>query len=480
MAESTVRRAGGTRSRLAVAVLLASSLSVGVVAAGAGVATANNPTNANSGDTGNSGTNSGNTNTSTNQGTSGSGGTNNNTTNSSTTSSSQPNGNNNGTTGNGTTNNSNGASGNQSGTSGQTNETTTTTSPPPPVVATLTGTGDGVLVHRYNGTTVTGYAGQPLRLHEVVEVVGPPGQPTDANPATIEWNAGGTSQVYDAKPQHFVAAQGFVGRVHTQVDVNFGPGGGASSVRSGFMRFFFPSGDTKRYKFEASTGTVVTGVKGTDFTIGYDPDTKTSAVFVTQDSVDVTPTNTSLKPFTLSAGQQVEVTASQVGPVTPLGGAATQSPTTQPTKSSSSSSVGLVVGIVVGILVLAALALLLIVYLPRRRRSADRAAEAASAQTQQAPAVEGSLISTQPTAAVQPVAPAAAGSWSPTHRAPEGGIGCWSAPDLSGPVVATLDPGLEVEVVERRDQWAHVLCSNGWSAWVDARLLVTNGDGQGT
>jgi hypothetical protein len=404
------------------------------------------------------------------------------------TSSSTPNNNHSGST--------SGSSGNQGGTSGQTNESTTTTaSPPPPVVATLTSTGDGVLVHRYNGTTVNGYPGQPLRLHEVVEVIGPPGQPTGANPATIDWLAGGTSDIYDAKPQQFVPGQGFVGRVHTQVDVNFGPGGGAASVLSGFMRFFFPAGDTKRYKFEASTGTVTTSVKGTDFTVGFDPDTNTSAVFVTQDSVDVTPTNTSLQPFTLSAGNQVEVTPDVVGPVTPLGGAAA-SPTTPPAKSSSGTSVSLIVGIIVGVLVLGALLVLLLLYLRRRAHVSERdpvgatpeaavgtpaagtpaASQALPAQhgaqddlalTQPATPIDESSTATQPTAPLTP--------WSPTHRAPEGGMACWAAPDLSSPIVGTLHPGSDVQVLDRQDQWAHIACSNGWTTWVDARLLVTEG-----
>ena len=244
---------------------------------------------------------------------------------------------------------------------------------------------------------------------------------------------------------------------------------------SGFMRFFFAPSDTKRYKFEASTGTVVTSVKGTDFTIGYDPDTNTSAVFVTQDSVDVTPTNQSLKPLTLASGNQVEVTANQVGPVTPLSGAA-PTPTTRPAKSSSGTSLALIAAIVVGLLVLGALGVLLLVYLRRRARRVEVAppptspaptgVTGTSAPTQETAPVDGSITATQPMAA--------AGSWTPTHRAPEGGMACWATPDVTGPVVATLDAGLDVQVLERQAQLAHVVCSNGWSAWVDARLL-TNG-----
>jgi hypothetical protein len=29
--------------------------------------------------------------------------------------------------------------------------------------------------------------------------------------------------------------------------------------------------------------------------------------------------------------------------------------------------------------------------------------------------------------------------------------------------------------VERRTDWARIVCSNGWTAWVDARRLVPNG-----
>ncbi len=36
-----------------------------------------------------------------------------------------------------------------------------------------------------------------------------------------------------------------------------------------------------------------------------------------------------------------------------------------------------------------------------------------------------------------------------------------------------LDPLLPVQVVERRGDWALALCSNGWSAWVDGRLLLS-------
>jgi hypothetical protein len=59
----------------------------------------------------------------------------------------------------------------------------------------------------------------------------------------------------------------------------------------------------------------------------------------------------------------------------------------------------------------------------------------------------------------------------PTHVAPQTGLQAWEAPDVSRPT-APLDPLLPVQLVERRGDWGQIVCANGWSAWVDGRLLV--------
>ncbi|NUO46353.1 MAG: hypothetical protein HOV73_14780 [Streptomyces sp.] len=59
----------------------------------------------------------------------------------------------------------------------------------------------------------------------------------------------------------------------------------------------------------------------------------------------------------------------------------------------------------------------------------------------------------------------------PTHVVPQHGMPAWEAPDPARPTVP-LDPLLPVQLVERRGDWGHVLCANGWSAWVDGRCLV--------
>lgn len=60
----------------------------------------------------------------------------------------------------------------------------------------------------------------------------------------------------------------------------------------------------------------------------------------------------------------------------------------------------------------------------------------------------------------------------PTHVVPPGGLPAWEAPDPSYPTVA-LDALLPVQLLERRGDWGRVLCANGWSAWIDGRLLVS-------
>ncbi|MGW6572357.1 hypothetical protein ACWGAN_09265 [Streptomyces sp. NPDC054945] len=59
----------------------------------------------------------------------------------------------------------------------------------------------------------------------------------------------------------------------------------------------------------------------------------------------------------------------------------------------------------------------------------------------------------------------------PTHVVPQEGLSAWEGPDVSRPTVP-LDPFLPVQLLSRRGEWGEVLCANGWSAWVDGRLLV--------
>lgn len=60
----------------------------------------------------------------------------------------------------------------------------------------------------------------------------------------------------------------------------------------------------------------------------------------------------------------------------------------------------------------------------------------------------------------------------PTHVVPRTGLSAWEAPDPALPT-EPLDAFLPVRLLDRVGDWGQVLCSNGWSAWVDARLLVS-------
>lgn len=62
--------------------------------------------------------------------------------------------------------------------------------------------------------------------------------------------------------------------------------------------------------------------------------------------------------------------------------------------------------------------------------------------------------------------------WSPTHLVPEGGLAAFSAPNPYVSPVAHLDPRVEVRVVERAGQWARIVCTNGWSGWVNGTALT--------
>jgi hypothetical protein len=67
-----------------------------------------------------------------------------------------------------------------------------------------------------------------------------------------------------------------------------------------------------------------------------------------------------------------------------------------------------------------------------------------------------------------------------THVVPTEGLPAWAGPDGSAAPAATLDPGLDVMVLGEQGAWAHIRCSNGWEAWVDARRLVVSAPASAT
>ncbi|WBP91040.1 SH3 domain-containing protein [Kitasatospora cathayae] len=67
--------------------------------------------------------------------------------------------------------------------------------------------------------------------------------------------------------------------------------------------------------------------------------------------------------------------------------------------------------------------------------------------------------------------PPAGPAFRPTHRVPSGGMSAWTAPDPSLQAVTRIDARVELEILERAGDWAHIVCANGWSAWVDGRRI---------
>jgi hypothetical protein len=61
--------------------------------------------------------------------------------------------------------------------------------------------------------------------------------------------------------------------------------------------------------------------------------------------------------------------------------------------------------------------------------------------------------------------------WEPTHRVPDGGIDARPEPDNGVAPAARLDAGLPVRVVDAQPGWEQIVCSNGWTAWVEAARL---------
>ncbi|MDT5121306.1 MAG: hypothetical protein QOC96_788 [Acidobacteriota bacterium] len=71
---------------------------------------------------------------------------------------------------------------------------------------------------------------------------------------------------------------------------------------------------------DVKTPTLTTTDKQTNYMVSYDEKTNTTTVGVEEGEVEITPTNSSLKPVTLAANQQVEVTEKSVSAITSYSG----------------------------------------------------------------------------------------------------------------------------------------------------------------
>jgi hypothetical protein len=82
--------------------------------------------------------------------------------------------------------------------------------------------------------------------------------------------------------------------------------------------------------FSVQTPTATAGVRGTIFSVRYDPRQQNTSIMVEEGSVFVEPRNSEFAPFALTANQQVQVSAQQVGAITSTNAALARTNTVGP------------------------------------------------------------------------------------------------------------------------------------------------------
>jgi hypothetical protein len=65
--------------------------------------------------------------------------------------------------------------------------------------------------------------------------------------------------------------------------------------------------------------------------------------------------------------------------------------------------------------------------------------------------------------------------WQPTHAAPDGGMAVWTTPDGANAPTDQLAAGTPVQVLETIGPWSRIVCSNGFTGWVDHHKLAVAG-----
>jgi hypothetical protein len=81
------------------------------------------------------------------------------------------------------------------------------------------------------------------------------------------------------------------------------------------------------------------------------------------------------------------------------------------------------------------------------------------------------ISTAEATEATETAEASATDEWAATHRVPSTGMQAWAEPDPAQQPITRLAGGVELALAEQRGDWAHVVGSNGWMGWVDARRL---------
>ena len=102
------------------------------------------------------------------------------------------------------------------------------------------------------------------------------------------------------------------------------------------------------------------------------------------------------------------------------------------------------------------------------------AAEPAAVEPEVEPVVDSTPVQPSTTSAyvASPTPPTSVPVWAPSHVVPAGGLPGGGAPAPARQPVALLSERVELVVLSRAGAWAQVRGVNGWTGWVDGRLIV--------
>jgi hypothetical protein len=177
-------------------------------------------------------------------------------------------------------------------------------------VVTELGGGLGTIVVR---TKVQGnaFVGMQLRDGDVVHI---------RQDAKIKWLADNGTIAFDKHNYTIVTIGPDTKPAGTTAPAEV-PRPGAVELIRGVLQFLSPAEPPPDGPTDAnghvlfSTHTAVLKIDGTQFTLGYDPQTQTTTVDLKRGRVSITPRNPTLRPFSLSAGQKVSVSMDRIGPI---------------------------------------------------------------------------------------------------------------------------------------------------------------------
>ncbi len=168
--------------------------------------------------------------------------------------------------------------------------------------AVITEISDRVFVKRLNKEFQV-FTGMQLRDGDRVKFYGP---------GKINWLKGNATISFE-NPR---GASFFISPDYVPAGNSSNEGISGIQILQNMGSFFFPPGASEaEKKFQATTNSVVIGIKGTVFSLDYDAESETSTILVKEGIVSCYPKNPALQSFNLFAGQGAKVSMTNVSPI---------------------------------------------------------------------------------------------------------------------------------------------------------------------